>query len=73
MAEETSWQDAVTGQTNTMGKMLQQRCDDERTDAIERCYTGREENCSPISKDSRFAGENFTNEGSPEEILPQWQ
>jgi len=42
-----------------MGKALQQGCDDERTGTIERCYKGREEDFSPISEDSRFAGESF--------------
>ena len=54
------------GQIEMMGKELQQRCDDRRTGMIERCYTGREEDCTPISRDSRFAGESFTKEGSPE-------
>ena len=57
---------AATGQINTMGKALQHRCDDGRTGMIESCYKGREEDCSPISEDCRFAGENFTKEGSPE-------
>jgi len=49
-----------------VGKVLQQRCDDGRTDTIERCYTGREEDCSPILEDSRLTGGSFTKEGSPE-------
>jgi len=53
------------GQINTMGKALQQRCDDGRTNTIERCYKGREEDCSPISEDSKYAGESFTKEESP--------
>ena len=52
-------------QINTMGIMLQQRCDDKRADTIERCYKGREEDCSPVSEDSRFTGESSTKEGSP--------
>ena len=48
-----------------MGKALQQRCDDERTGIIERCYKGREEDCSPVSEDSRFTWESSTKEGSP--------
>ena len=48
-----------------MGKVLQQRCDDNRTGTIERCYEGRKEDCSPISEDSRFAGEIFTKEEPP--------
>ena len=56
----------ATEQTNTRGKALQQRRDNKRTSTIERCYKGREENYSPVSEDSRFAGENFTKEGSPE-------
>jgi len=40
---------------------------------IERCYKGREEDCSPISEDSRFIGQSFTSKESPEKkILPQW-
>jgi len=33
---------------------------------IARCYKGREEDCSLISEDSRFTGESFTKEESPE-------
>ena len=54
------------GQINTTGKALQQRCDNGRSSTIERCYKGREEDCSPISEDCRFAGESFTKEGSLE-------
>jgi len=43
-----------------MGKVLQQRYDDGKTDKIERCYKGREEDCLPISEDSRFTEESFT-------------
>lgn len=57
------------GQIEMMGKELQQRCDDRRTGMIERCYTGREEDCTPISRDSRFAGENFTRKDTPERDL----
>jgi len=50
-----------------MGNALQQRCDDGgRTGTIERCCKGREEDCLPISKDSRFVGEGSAKEGSPE-------
>jgi len=49
-----------------MGKALQQRCEDRKTGPIERCYEGREENCSPISEVSRFAGKSFTSERSPD-------
>jgi len=49
-----------------MGKALQQMCDDGRTDTIERHCKRREEDCSHISEDSRFTGESFTKEGSPE-------
>ena len=52
-------------QISTMGKVLQQRCDDNRTGTIERCYEGRKEDCSPVSEDSRSAGEGFTKEGFP--------
>ena len=55
------------GQISTMGKVLQQRRDDGRTGTIARCYKGREEDCSPVSKDSRFMEESFTKEGSPEQ------
>jgi len=55
----------TTGQTNTLGKALQQRCDDGRTSMIERYYKGREEDCSPVSEDSGFTGKSFTKEGSP--------
>ena len=58
--------DAAIGQINTIGKALQQQCDDRKTSTIERYYKGREEDCSPISEDSRFAGESFTKEGSLE-------
>ena len=60
------WVLVAIEQTNTRGKALQQRRDNKRTSTIERCYKGREENYSPVSEDSRFAGENFTKEGSPE-------
>ena len=56
---------AAIGQTNTIGKVLQQRCDDIRTSTIQ-CYKGRKEDCSPVSEDSTFAEESFTKEGSPE-------
>jgi len=49
-----------------VGKALQQRCDNERTGTIERCYREREEDYSPISEDSRFTAESSTKEGSPE-------
>jgi len=49
-----------------MGKALQQRCDNRRTSTIGRSYKGREEDCSPVSEDSRLAGENLIKEGSPE-------
>jgi len=52
-------------QNNTVGKVLQQRCDNKRTGTIERCYEGSED-CLPVSEDSRFVGESFTKEGSPE-------
>ena len=54
------------GQVNTMGKALQEKCIDGRTSMIARCYKGREEDCSPVLEDSRFAGESFSKEGSPE-------
>jgi len=60
-----SFMRVAIGQISTMGKALQQRCDDRRTGTIERCCKGREEDCSPVSEDSRFAGESFTKEGSP--------
>jgi len=53
------------GQISTMGKVLQQRCDDGRTGTIARCYKRREDDCSPTSEDSRFTGESSTKEGSP--------
>ena len=53
------------GQINTMEEALKQRHDDKTTGTIARCYKGREEDCSPVSEDSRFAGESFTKEGSP--------
>lgn len=38
----------VTGRHISMtGKVLQQRCDDEKTDMTERCYKGQED-CSPL-------------------------
>ena len=56
---------AAFGQINTMGKALQQRCDD-RTGTIEMYYKKREEDCSPVSEDYRFAGESSTKERPPE-------
>ena len=49
-----------------MGKTLQQRCDDKRTDMIERCYEGIEINYTPVSEKSRFAEESFAKEASLE-------
>jgi len=37
-----------------------------RISTIERCYKGGEEDCPPISEDSRLTGESTTKEGSPE-------
>lgn len=34
--------------------------------AIEKCYEGMEEDCSPVSDESWFAGESFIKYGSPE-------
>jgi len=55
---------AAIGQISTMGRVLKQRRDDGRSSTIERCYKGREEDCSPVSEDSRFTGKSFTKEGS---------
>ena len=55
----------VIRQVNMMGKVLQQMQNDRRTSTIERCYKEREEDCSPISEDSRFTGKSLTKEGSP--------
>jgi len=33
---------------------------------IDRCYNRREEDCSPVSDDSRFTEESSIKEGSPE-------
>ena len=54
------------GQINTTGKALQQRSDDGRTGRTERYCEGREEDCSPISEESKLIGESFTKEVSPE-------
>jgi len=40
--------------------------DNRRTSTIERCYEGKEKDCSPISEDSRFTGKSFIKEQSPE-------
>lgn len=53
-----------------IGKTLQQRCDDGKIGAIERCYKGLEEDHSPISKDSRLIGKSFTKEESPNRKPP---
>jgi len=39
--------------------------DNERTSTIGRCHKGRDENCSPVSEDSRFAGESSTKKEPP--------
>ena len=52
-----------------MGKVLQQICDGRRTIAIEMCYKGREEDCSPISADFRLTQKNFTKERFQERDL----
>jgi len=49
-----------------MGKASTQRCDDRRSCTIEKCYKGREEDCSSISEDSRDTEESFTKEVSQE-------
>ena len=54
------------GKINMIGKALPQRCDDRKTSMIEKCYKGREEDCSPVLEYSRFSGESFTKKGSPE-------
>lgn len=46
------------------GKVLQQRCDDEKTDMTERCYKGQED-CSPLWEDSKFVGQSFTKARPP--------
>jgi len=56
------------GQINTIGKALQQRCDDKRTSTIERCYKERGKDCSPATEDSRLTEENLTKKRSPEKI-----
>jgi len=63
----SNWTDQYDGKGVTI------RYDDRRTGMIERCYKGREEDCSPISEDSRFAGESITKEGSPTRDPCQWQ
>jgi len=40
-------------------------CYTHTTCTVERCYKEREEDCSPVSEDSRSAGEGFTKEGFP--------
>jgi len=53
-----------------MGKAIQHRCDDRRTSTTERCYKGREEDCSPISEDSRFAGKASPRRDLQKETFP---
>jgi len=54
-----------------IGKALQQRRDDRRSSATERCYKGI---LLTISVESRLNGESFTKKRSPgRKILPQWQ
>jgi len=62
---ESIFYTVALGQINTMRKALQQRCNGRKTSIIDQCYKGREEDCSPVSKDSRFAGESFTKMRSP--------
>jgi len=57
-------------QISTVGKALQQRCDDTRISMIERRYKGREEDCSSVSEDSRFTSKSFTKEESLETDPP---
>ena len=61
----------VIRQVNMMGKVLQQRCYDGKTSKIKSCYEGREKDCSPISKYSRFAGESFSKRGTAR-LHPFW-
>lgn len=53
------------GHINTMGKTLQQRCNDEGINKTEICYKGKKEDCSSESEDSRFSGESFTRDEYP--------
>jgi len=39
---------------------------DGRIGTTEKCYKGRENDCLPISEDSRFVGESSTKKGSLE-------
>ena len=53
-------------------KVFHQRGNDRRISTIERCYKGKEEDCSPVSEDSRFTRESTTKERdpSPVEVSP---
>lgn len=59
------------GKINMTGRALQQRYNDRRTSMTERCYKGREKDCSPASEDSKLTRESFTKKASLEEILLQ--
>ena len=60
------------GQINTMGKALDQKCNGRRIITIERRYKGREEDCLPISEDSRFTVKSPPRGYLQQEILPEW-
>ena len=54
MGERLGFECIAIGQINMVGKVLHQR----RTDVVERCYKGREEDC-------RFVEKSFTTKRSP--------
>lgn len=59
--------------SNTMGKVLQQRCDNRRTGTVERIYKEREEDCSPYEKILGNTRKASQKRDLQEEIFPQWQ
>ena len=69
MGERLGFECIAIGQINMVGKVLHQR----RTDVVERCYKGREEDCLPVSEDSSLQGKASPRRELQKEILPQWQ
>lgn len=64
---------AAISQINTVGKALQQKCNDKRTSTIEKYYKENEEAYSTVLEDSRFTEKTSLRRDLQKEIHPQWQ
>ena len=63
----------ATGQINTMGKALQQRCNDRRIGTIERCYKERKKIAHPYQKIRGSQGKASPGRDLQKGLLPHWQ